>query len=307
MGGSGGSGRYFGRIGPEDLQQKVREAQEGAQSAGYETGVNDLLAQKLAECNDRDSEGFGAILAKVQADLEKEVEGTVGLRFGGSVAKHTYVDGISDVDALVLLDRPDVAGKSPADLRGLFAEIARARFGQGSVTEGKLAVTIRQGEKEVQLLPAVRVGEHFKIANADGTDWATIRPRIFADALTQANARQGGKLVPAIKLAKAIIANLPEQRKLSGYHTESLAMEVFANYDGPKTPKQMVQHFFEKVGQEVRRPIRDMTGQSHHLDAYLGPENSLQRQIVADAFDRISRKLKNADGAKSIERWTELF
>jgi hypothetical protein len=114
-----------------------------------------------------------------------------------------------------------------------------------------LAVTVRLDGQEIQLLPAVQDGDHFKIANTTGKGWSSIRPRIFAEQLTHANSRTNGKLVPTIKIAKAIIAALPEQQRLTGYHTEVLAVNVFHDYTGPKTNKAMLRHFFEKLPEAV--------------------------------------------------------
>jgi hypothetical protein len=116
-----------------------------------------------------------------------------------------------------------------------------------------------------------------------------------------------GKLVPTIKLAKGIIAGLPDQRRLTGYHIEVLAVAIFKGYAGPRTPKAMLRHFFENLPDAVRQPRRDATGQSVYLDDYLGERDSLQRRIVADAMDRIARRIRNADGAHSVPMWRELL
>jgi hypothetical protein len=175
------------------------------------------------------------------------------------------------------------------------------------VSVGKLAVTLNHDGKTIQLLPALRVGDKFKISSTDGKEWSKINPVGFADALTKANKAMDGKLVPCIKLAKSIIATLPEKRQLTGYHTESLAINIFRDYDGPKTPKDMIRHFFEKAPEYVNKPIVDSTGQSIYVDEYLDKADSLERRIVADALGRIARKMKNADGARSLESWKELF
>jgi len=168
-------------------------------------------------------------------------------------------------------------------------------------------VTLTRKETVIQLLPALRDGKKFKISSQDGKSWSQIDPAGFASALTKTNKAMDGKLVPCIKLAKAIIATLPEQRRLTGYHTESLAIQVFKKYDGPKTPKAMLRYFFEKAPEHIRRPIKDTSGQSVHVDEYLGAANSLERRIAADALARIARKVRNADGARSLARWKELF
>jgi len=149
--------------------------------------------------------------------------------------------------------------------------------------------------------------EKFKISSYDAKSWSRIDPVGFAVALTKANKDMNGKLVPCIKLVKAIIATLPEQRRLTGYHTESLAIQVFKGYDKPKTTKDMIRYFFEHAPNHVKEPIRDSSGQSVYVDEYLGEKNSLERRIVADALGRIARKILNANGSKSIERWKDLF
>jgi hypothetical protein len=307
MGGSGGGGFFTGSVGPDELSRRTRESQEAAEDARFETEISDMLASELAQYNDRNAQGIQDILQIVTDELEDEIEGSVDLLFGGSIAKHTYIDGLSDVDALVLLNRADIAGKSPEYLKKAFVKCLRARFGKDAVHVGDLAVSLNIQDTWIQLLPALREGKAFKIASSDGRGWATIKPRNFARALTKANDRLNGKLVPTIKLAKAIIATLPEQRRLTGYHTESMAINVFRGYAGPQTPKAMIRHFFEQAASHVREPIRDTSGQSVHVDEYLGEANSLPRQIVADALGRIARTIKNADGARSVQMWRDVL
>ena len=42
---------------------------------------------------------------------------TVDLKFAGSVSKHTYVDGLSDVDVLVLVNESELANKTPNEIK----------------------------------------------------------------------------------------------------------------------------------------------------------------------------------------------
>jgi hypothetical protein len=161
--------------------------------------------------------------------------------------------------------------------------------------------------KLIQLLPAMRAdSDRFKISNEKGSEWATIHPRKFAEKLSEENRKLDGKLVPTIKLAKTIIASLPEQQQLSGYHCESLAIDIFRRYDGEHTTKAMLRYLFEKAPGHIISPIRDSTGQSVHVDDYLGEANSLSRRIAADALGRIGRRMANADASASIELWKEI-
>jgi hypothetical protein len=306
MGGSGG-GFFSKNAKPEELTRRTREAEEKAKDDAFEGSVGEFLASELAAYNDRDLGDTEPVFDAVKEDLGEVGEGTVELLYGGSIAKHTYIDGFSDVDALVLMNRTELSGKPPKELQRVLAECLRARYGRDAVSVGNLAVTLEHGGREIQLLPALRDGKRFKITSADGKGWSRIDPVGFATALTKANRAVDGKLVPCIKLVKAIVATLPEARRLTGYHTESLAIEVFRGYEGPRTPKAMVRHFFESAPDYVRKPIKDSSGQSVYVDEYLGEANSLKRRIVADALGRIGRRVRNADGARSLESWKGLL
>lgn len=306
MGGSSGRSS-LPSIRPDEFEKLLRSAEAKVQDDNFEIEVADFLASCLAQFNDRDTAAIQRLVDIVKSELSEEFEEPVSLLFGGSVAKHTYVDGLSDIDALLLVNPKDASGETPDALRELCATRLRDRFGSQNVTVGALAITLLKDGHTLQFLPALRSGEHFKIANSDGHGWAKIMPRVFAAALTEANDRLGKKLVPTIKLAKAIISSFPEPRKLSGYHTEALAIEIFRDYNSATTPKAMLRYFFEQAPSRLLSPIKDITGQSTHVDEYLGDENSLQRKIVADACDRLARRIRNADGAKSLPMWKDVF
>jgi len=69
----------------------------------------------------------------------------------------------------------------------------------------------------------------------------------------------------------------------------------------------MLQRFFDRAPDLIRTPIPDRTGQSIHVDDYLGVRDSVERLVVADSVARIGRRLLNADGAKDIEQWKQLL
>lgn len=305
MGGSGG-GYFTGRGDVGDLARKLRDTEAQARDEGYETSVNQKLGEFLKDFNDRDVAGTREILDEVKEELGDEIGGTLDLVFGGSVSRHTYLEGLSDTDALVILDPDDIGRKSPERLKERFAQRLRDLFGAENVKVGDLAVTVTVRGKEIQLLPAMRERDGYRIASPDGRSWSKIDPRGFAEKLTKANKAHDGKLVPAIKVAKAIIATLPKKQQLERYHIESLAIETFKDYNGPRTYKAMVTHFFERAGELVKTPIRDRTGQSLYVDEYLGAQNSADRRVASQALERIHRKLLNADASNDTEAWSEL-
>lgn len=306
MGGSGGGG---GGYLPRNLAQAEREKmqREAVEQAGRdrdEAETNQALLSLLSRFNDRDVEQVKDQLDDVRKCLGSEIEVEAILN-GGSVAKHTYVNGLSDVDALVVVD--GTVEETPAELKRRFAELLSARLPMGGVEairEGHLAVTVKYSDgTELQLLPAKRTANGVAISSRTGEHWSSIRPQAFAKALSEVNKLQGGAVIPAIKLAKSLIAGLPDNSRLSGYHVEALAVEAFQSYNGRRTPVTMLRTFFDFAAERVRRPVSDVTGQSNHVDAYLGPVGSTERKIVADRLATVSRQLH---AAADPARWKEL-
>ena len=190
----------------------------------------------------------------------------------------------------------------------MFAEVLREELGyEVRVNEGQLAVTVLfPGEAPIQILPAIRTATGVRIPAGDGTGWSSvIRPDAFAIELTERNRAHSGRLVPVIKLAKGVVADLPDSIRPSGYHMESLAVEAFQQYSGPRTYKAMLHHFFEAASSLVLSPIGDNTGQSLNVDQNLGEADSRARQQLSGVMDRIARRMSNADRAGSSEDWLE--
>ena len=173
------------------------------------------------------------------------------------------------------------------------------------IRQGRMAVTLtyRDGT-EIQLLPAIRIGDELAVSSWDSKSWMTIRPRNFARLLTTTNQSQAGAVIPAIKVAKAIFANKLGDHGPSGYHVEALAVEAFRQYSGPRTPKAMATHLVRSAGERVLRPILDVTGQSHHVDTSLGAENSAPRRALSRRLRGLARTMENT---QSVEDWEGLI
>jgi hypothetical protein len=306
MGGSGGGGGIFtSRSNPERLRQ---ETADEAQRARFATEVNGYLARVLADVNDRDVAKVADRLNEIREGLSDQGVELETLLFGGSVAKHTFVDGLSDVDSLVLLDIEGLSDASPHSARAELTKALRATLNQGEVadiTEGDVAIRVEYRDgTSIDLIAAVRRGDRFVIPSEDGRNWRTIDPTAFAGRLTEANREQGAALVPTIKVAKAIIAELPEEQRLTGYHVEALAIQAFRTYKGPRNPAAMLQQFFEFSRSAVFHPMPDVTGQSSQLDDYLGEDHSRLRQRIGASLARIARTMESAT---VVSQWRELL
>lgn len=307
MGGSsGGSISFGGGGGGRDLSAL---AAEDAAVAAFQTRLAEILHDLLSAYNDRDHRMVTERLEPIVEALCDTHAGSFDRLFGGSVAKHTYVDGLSDIDCLLILDGSQLHGDAPSDALAKMSEVIQGVAVGAEVEVGRMAVTVRYSDgMELQLLPAVRAeGGHLRVLSADGEGWSRINPQAFRDALTRRNEQCGGKLIPTIKLAKAVLANLSEDIGLSGYHVESLAIEAFRAYGGIRTTAAMLPAFFERARSLVLQPIKDSTGQSVHVDGDLGPANSTDRQEASVVLGRVARQMRTASVAGSVERWQDFF
>lgn len=306
MGGSGGrTGSYFSARDAETLRE---EATKRLEQSRIDAEVNQFLQEELADLNDRDVETTSTYVEEIESALEAHIESFDRLLFGGSIAKHTYVDGLSDIDSLVVLKEESLAEETPAEVRDKFRQLLTRQLPQGEIRNirtGAMAVTVEYRDgTEIQLLPAVQSRQGISISSADGSSWTHIQPREFTRQLTECNRRQGNAVVPAIKLAKAITASRLGGVGPSGYHMEALAVAAFEDYSGPRTPKAMVTHLFESASRDVLRPIRDVTAQSPYVDEDLGPANSAARRNLSGGLQRIGSLMSKSP---SIADWQALF
>ncbi len=305
MGGGGSSYRDWGS---DRLAAAVRKDAD-ASTAEYEVSLAGYFGELLGGFNDRDSDLVRTRLDNIKDAVQEELESSFDQVFGGSVAKHTYVDGLSDIDSLLVINGSEFEKQKPERVLQKLTSILREALGEeADVDHGNMAVTVtyRDG-MAIQLLPAIRTASGLRVPASKYRGWSEIDPDAFRNALIKRNSDCGGKLIPTIKLAKAIISNLPEKYRLSGYHVESLAVRAFKAYQGEKTTTSMLPYFFEQAKELVLHPIRDRSGQSTHVDEYLGVDGSSMRREVSHVFGGITKRMRNASAAQSQAQWTALF
>lgn len=250
----------------------------------------------LAQYKRRNGKAVARHIRGVCDILRHEDDLAVQTKFGGSVRKGTYVTGLSDVDVLLIVNQSALKNKPPAEVIEYVRDAIQRRFFRNSVTAGKLAVTVGYADKtELQILPAIRAKSGgFRIANPGSTNWSNIvQPERFAEKLAEMNSAQDGRVVPVIKLAKAMadcFVTRPS-RKISGYHMESLAVDAFGGYRGPTDPKAMLIHLLGHSIKVVMHPLTDSTGQSRYVDGYLGPADSPARKRASTYFEHMRGKV----------------
>ena len=250
--------------------------------------MNQYLRDKLRDYNNRDVDAINRHIRGLGSALGQTDDDVIYTRFGGSVRRHTYVNGLSDVDLLLIVNDSSLAGLTPNEIIRRMAGRIRQRMPTTNVTEGNLAVTIRYADgHEIQVLPAIRTPNGVRIANPSNGSWSgVLHPERFIQKLTQVNQARNGQVIPTIKLAKVLADRhvQSDRDKITGYHMESLAIEAFKNYQGPTNLKSMLLHLIDYSSNAVGQPIRDTTGQSRYVDDYLGPPGSPQRQKATATF-----------------------
>ena len=227
--------------------------------------------------------------------LRHDDDHVVQTKFGGSVQKGTYVTGLSDVDVLLIVNQSTLKNKPPLKVIAYVGDTIQRRLPKNPVNKGKLAVTVGYADKsEVQILPAIRTTDGFRIADPGSTRWSNVaHPERFAERLTKVNNAKGGRVVPVIKLAKALTdcSITHKDRKIKGYHMESLAVGAFKGYNGKLDSRSMLLHFLAYSTKAVLSPIPDPTGQSTYVDEYLGPASSKLRKGVSSQLSQIQGKI----------------
>ena len=239
---------------------------------------NEYCEALLAQYTRKNTQTVTQRLESLCGFLRQEGD-VVQTMFGGSVKKGTYVTGLSDVDVLLIVNQSSLVNQSPAKVIEYVRETIQHRLRQNTVSAGNLAVTVSYSDgTEIQILPAIRTNTGgVRIAEFGSTKWSNVaRPDDFARKLAKVNTARDGRVVPVIKLAKAMadcFITRPS-RKISGYHMESLAIDAFRDNQGPLDPKAMLVHLLGHSMDAVMSPIADSTGQSRYVDEYLGPADS---------------------------------
>ena len=273
-----------------------------------EDNFNRWCETLLAQYKRRNTKAVTRHLKGVCDILRHEDDHVVQPKFGGSVQKSTYVTGLSDVDVLLIVNQSSLKNKPPSKVIAYVADTIQRRLPKNPVSKGKLAVTVAYTDKsEIQVLPAIRTTDGFRIADPAGTKWSkVVHPERFTERLIRVNSTKSGRVVPVIKLAKAMAdCYITQQdRKLSGYHMESLAIDAFKNYQSPLETKAMLTHLLGYSIEAVKSPMADPTGQSRYVDEYLGPAGSLLRKGASTQFGQMRGKVKRC---KTKAEFNDLF
>ena len=133
----------------------------------------------LARYSRRNTQTVTRRLESLCEFLRQEGE-VVQTMFGGSVRKGTYVTGLSDVDALLIVNQSSLVSQPPAKVIEYVRDTIQKQLPKNVVKAGNLAVTVEYSRgPEFQILPAIRTNSGgVRIAEPRGTRWSNVaRPR----------------------------------------------------------------------------------------------------------------------------------
>ena len=156
---------------------------------------NRYCEQLLVQYKRRNGKAVTRHLKSVCDILRHEDDHVVQTKFGGSVQKGTYVTGLSDVDVLLIVNQSSLKNKPPSKVIASVRDTIQQRLPKNPVTAGKLAVTVSYADKtEIQILPAIRTTDGFRIAHPGSTKWSNVvHPDRFAERLIKVNNARGGE------------------------------------------------------------------------------------------------------------------
>lgn len=310
VGGSSGyaRGNHGGPISEKKIESEIETSIENTEKAEFEADINDKLKELLSGYNEKDAEQINERLQEISDILSDYLESSINIQRAGSWSKHTYVDGLSDVDCLFILNTAKFSGESPQQLLDELKKILQEKLNTGVLVDRgnlSLKITYRDGP-ELQILPALKNEKGVRIPSGDGDGWSKmVNPEIFAQKLTDINQQSNGNVIPVIKLAKGAMSEAGIEPKIKGYHTEALAVEIFQRYEGNRTKKAMLEYFFEQAAEIIKKPIREISGQSFYVDDYLGPTGSSERQTISKKLESIHDKMSKANSNNSSDVWFE--
>lgn len=176
MGGGGGPSIGWpaggGGSSPDDL---LKRATQEAEKGNYDAQVSAYIQDLLGDYNNRDQEKIQQHLETITDSLTSEGIVNCSLSFGGSIKRHTYIDGFSDIDVLAEINDSTLNDKTPSQFLEYFAQRLRDRLPNTNVRVGKLAVTVTFSDgHEIQILPAITTSTGVRIAADKGNQWSNV-------------------------------------------------------------------------------------------------------------------------------------
>jgi hypothetical protein len=301
---SGGGSKYFSLDDAKSALEQLKEAEQSTGRVALNAEVAEVIDGELRAFRAR-AEAIVPRLTSIRETIRAVVAELVEMNLGGLVVGQAGPDGISDSDFVLIIDDCEISDGDPAIARRATSDLLLRQFPGSVVDESSLIFILSTAGVEVFILAAINCKGVVRIPGS--TSWINLDPSAYAVRLQVADEQLEGKLVGVLKLAKGIIATFPNGQRLTGPHVEALALEIFGNYAGRRTSKDMLEYFFAETQHLVLQGIVDGDGNRVLVDTYLGEPNSRERNLTANALGRVGRRMKNADAGNSVDDWRDII
>ncbi len=198
-----------------------------------------------------------------QAYLRRKLqEGGMGERvldsyLSGSYRRKTAIYPLEDVDIIFMID----PGAWPGALFGLadkpnpstvlqsFAGALRYRYRETSAFTQRRSIRLELNHLHVDCVPAIAIdgSDFIWVGDRKSDAWIKSSPKRHEAALTSANQRNDGLVVPLVKLLKCWNQGLPSKAQVRSFVVETLAVTLFTHTRVPSLVDGLLM-FFDFVG-----------------------------------------------------------
>jgi hypothetical protein len=269
-----------------------------------------------------ESDPLDVLLAKWRRDTFaarlRKIPGVVKVIHSGSLARGTNVEGIHDVDLIVVFDAsalPDPSlgsGSAHATLQHTQEGIdERLGAGRGPATREISGTRLRNhvvrcedvslgpldgfipSAPPVDVMPAIREGSHLRIPELRKDRWARADPEKLI-RLVEERKREWKYFAEVVRMVKVWADH-------SGLKMRSLAIEVMVLQYLPRprffetlSCAEAVTRFFEAAAKDGARKLRDPAGRSGKIDPGVS-HGALQRELEKAAG--LARRARDAERA----------
>ena len=121
----------------------------------------------------RDREKHMQYRNEAEDAINEGIEGSVNIVYAGSVAKGTYVEGISDVDNHVCINDTSLERMKPSEVKAYICQQLAKLPNVKSATETSKTVTVTYKDgTEMQFVPVIKTKNGYRVA--DGNRWSNV-------------------------------------------------------------------------------------------------------------------------------------
>lgn len=229
--------------------------------------------------------GINYVLDLIHAELNDAPYAPFKVELAGSAEKDTFNEGISDIDLRAVTDNGTLLGLPPRVAKKLILKQIASIDEKTKPRLGHQTVTISKKGHDYQIIPVVKSKGTTYVPSEDGRYWKAVDLHAFDRELHKLNKRTGGRFCEAVRFVK-ILSNqyMPKQFRLSGYHIETMALEILRNCPSSMDRTKMVDTILNSIPSRVRYYSPDITGETKAVDHDLGSSYNNNRKYISKHY-----------------------